>query len=122
MGRVNWQSDGTRVRRLSPAAIELLMRLCAHGAAIVYSQSTGKYGLTLDGKTIVEQVQSRTVEVLAAPRFITRFRASNSPLYVITDVARDVLRTYLQDRCARLGHSMYCTDPVCCFNPDSVVA
>lgn len=122
MARVSWQGDGTRVRRLSPAAIELLMRLCTPGALIVYVQSTGKFGLTLDGKEIVEPVQSRTVDVLAAPRLITRSKTSNAPSYLITDAARDLLRTYLQERCARLGHDPSCSDPVCCFNPDSVVA
>jgi hypothetical protein len=109
--------ESPRVRRLSSAAMALLMRLCERGAAISYQQSTGSFNLWL-GTVLQEVVPARTVAILAAPRLIVRERESTAPQYVVSDRARALLRTHVRDRCEALGHDAFtCTDPICTFDP-----
>jgi hypothetical protein len=106
MPRVSWGESG-RVRRLSAYAVQLLRLLCEPGASITYAMTSGQYQLP-NGVL----VHSKTVEVLASPRLITRLRDGVRPVYVITERGRDTVRAAMVERCAAAGH-----DPDTCHRP-----
>jgi hypothetical protein len=64
-------SESPRVRRLSPAAIALLISMVSDGAPIRWSND-GRYMRVFGG--VSEIVPSRTVEVLARAGFISRLK------------------------------------------------
>jgi len=64
--RVSW--DDSKKVRLSPAAVELLRRMCSDGASIHYESRAGTHARLVNG--IAEVVQSRTVDALARAGFI----------------------------------------------------
>jgi hypothetical protein len=74
--RVSW--DDSRKVRLSPAALELLRRMCSDGISIRYEFRTGHYTRFVNGSEVV--VQERTVSVLVRSGFITRLK-DETPSY-----------------------------------------
>jgi hypothetical protein len=111
MPLVDW-NDAPRVRRISPAAVQLLTRLCVSNASVDFQRMTGKYCIAIAGKP-VEYVMSRTVDALAAAAMIQRARGAAIPSYVCTDRARELVRLSLRERCEALGHPFDCSDPSC---------
>ena len=87
MGRVTWD-DGKKVR-LSPAAVELLRRMCSDGVSIHYESRTGKYTRIVNG--ISEAVQSRTVDALARAGVIARLK-DETPAYAANERARELIK------------------------------
>jgi hypothetical protein len=96
--RVNWSGDSTRTRRLSPSAVDLLMRLSVPGAYVRFEASSGQY-LFYVGSALQMQLRPKTVECLAAPRLIARERVSDIPTYTVTDKAREIVAEYMRARC-----------------------
>jgi hypothetical protein len=87
MGRVTW--DDNRKVRLSPAAVELLRRMCSDGISIHYESRAGKYTRLVNG--ISEVVQSRTVDALARAGVIARLK-DETPSYAANERARELVK------------------------------
>jgi hypothetical protein len=87
MGRVTW--DDIKKVRLSPAAVELLRRMCSDGIAIHYESRAGKYTRQVDG--ISEVVQERTVTALARAGVIARLK-DETPSYAANERAREFFK------------------------------
>lgn len=101
MSRVNWVGL-ERVMRLSAFAAELLTHLCADGARLEFERESGGFWLTING-TRYRRVGQRNVEVLVAPRLVSRDRTSTKPVYVITERGFELMRSRAIETCARAG-------------------